>query len=265
MSKGLQRSSTSDRPTVDWETLFEAAPISHPSGMQRSKSIVEFQQLMRQDAQAALRSELDRLIDNADKEDRDYFANEFNSFANLFERFLQERGPSIEWENIRPPREGMIKKYDEITADAIPKFTGNEKEYLNKLVVVKLNGGLGTSMGCTGPKSVIAVRGDLTFLDLTVQQIEALNSTYNAAVPLVLMNSFNTDEDTSKIIRKYKGLNVEICTFNQSCYPRINKESYMPVPKTLDTEQEECGWYPPGHGDFYESFKNSGLLEKFVK
>ena len=76
--------------------------------MQRSKSIVEFQQLMRQDAQAALRSELDRLIDNADKEDRDYFANEFNSFANLFERFLQERGPSIEWENIKPPAEGMV-------------------------------------------------------------------------------------------------------------------------------------------------------------
>jgi len=23
-------------------------------------------------------------------------------------------------------------------------------------------------------------------------------------------------------------------------------------------------WYPPGHGDFYESFKNSGLLRKFI-
>lgn len=43
---------------------------------------------------------------------------------------------------------------------------------LNKMVVVKLNGGLGTSMGCTGPKSVIPVRSELTFLDLTVQQIE---------------------------------------------------------------------------------------------
>jgi hypothetical protein len=106
-SKGLQRSG-SDRPTVDWETLFEAAPISHPEGMQRSKSIVEFQQLMRQDAQAALRSELDRLIDNAQPDDKDFFANEFNSFANLFERFLQERGPSIEWEKIRPPAEGMV-------------------------------------------------------------------------------------------------------------------------------------------------------------
>lgn len=44
---------------------------------------------------------------------------------------------------------------------------------LNKLVVVKLNGGLGTNMGCHGPKSVIPVRSDLTFLDFTVQQIQA--------------------------------------------------------------------------------------------
>jgi UTP--glucose-1-phosphate uridylyltransferase len=43
---------------------------------------------------------------------------------------------------------------------------------LNKLVVIKLNGGLGTTMGCVGPKSLIQVRNDETFLDLTVQQIE---------------------------------------------------------------------------------------------
>jgi len=39
-------------------------------------------------------------------------------------------------------------------------------------VVVKLNGGLGTSMGCKGPKSLISVSNENTFLDLTVQQIE---------------------------------------------------------------------------------------------
>ena len=42
---------------------------------------------------------------------------------------------------------------------------------LKKLAVVKLNGGLGTSMGCKGPKSIIPIRNDLTFLDLTVQQV----------------------------------------------------------------------------------------------
>ena len=38
------------------------------------------------------------------------------------------------------------------------------RSMLDQLVVIKLNGGLGTSMGCSGPKSVIPVRSDLTFL-----------------------------------------------------------------------------------------------------
>ena len=138
------------------------------------------------------------------------------------------------------------------------------KTMLDQLVVVKLNGGLGTSMGCSGPKSAIPVRNDLTFLDLTVQQIEFLNKRYDSNVPLVLMNSFNTDEDTMKIIRKYSGFNISIQTFNQSCYPRISKESLMPVAKSSKTDNSEC-WYPPGHGDFYQSFSNSGLLDQFIE
>ena len=112
------------------------------------------------------------------------------------------------------------------------------RSMLNKLFVVKLNGGLGTSMGCKGPKSVIPVRSDLTFLDLTVQQIEHLNKKFDVDVPLVLMNSFNTDEDTHKIIRKYNNFRVRILTFNQSRYPRINKESLMPVAKDIKTESD---------------------------
>ena len=124
--------------------------------------------------------------------------------------------------------------------DTLPKPASDEeiRSMLNKLVVVKLNGGLGTSMGCKGPKSVIPVRSDLTFLDLTVQQIEHLNKKYDVDVPLVLMNSFNTDEDTHKIIRKYNNFRVRILTFNQSRYPRINKESLMPVAKDIKTESD---------------------------
>lgn len=62
----------------------------------------------------------------------------------------------------------QVKDYN-----CLPSPENNEvKALLDKLIVVKLNGGLGTSMGCHGPKSVIAVRNGLTFLDLTVQQIE---------------------------------------------------------------------------------------------
>ena len=51
----------------------------------------------------------------------------------------------------------------------------DSKYLLDKLIVVKLNGGLGTTMGCQGPKSVISVRNDLTFLDLTIQQLEVIH------------------------------------------------------------------------------------------
>lgn len=63
----------------------------------------------------------------------------------------------------------QIQPYDRIKARGLPD---NIAVSLNKLAVVKLNGGLGTSMGCKGPKSLISVRNENTFLDLTVKQIE---------------------------------------------------------------------------------------------
>ena len=56
-----------------------------------------------------------------------------------------------------------------------------------------------------------------------------MNKEYGSNVPLVLMNSFNTDEETQKVIKKYKGLNIRIYTFNQSWYPRISKETLLPL------------------------------------
>lgn len=170
-------------------------------------------------------------------------------------------GPSVEWNKIEKLPTEAVKDYSSLESPTDEKI----REMLNKLVVVKLNGGLGTSMGCHGPKSVIPVRSDLTFLDLTVQQIESLNKTYNTTVPLVLMNSFNTDEDTEKIVRKYKGFQVKIYTFNQSCFPRISRDSLLPVAKDFDVDKDIDAWYPPGHGDFYESFQNSGLLRQFIE
>jgi UTP--glucose-1-phosphate uridylyltransferase len=47
-------------------------------------------------------------------------------------------------------------------------------DIFSKLAVLKLNGGLGTTMGCVGPKSIIEVRDGISFLDLTVRQIEVV-------------------------------------------------------------------------------------------
>jgi UTP--glucose-1-phosphate uridylyltransferase len=75
----------------------------------------------------------------------------------------------IDWKKIQPLDEGAIIPYDDLSN---AREDSKISELLSKLVVVKLNGGLGTSMGCKGPKSVISVRNDLTFLDLTLQQIQ---------------------------------------------------------------------------------------------
>ena len=76
------------------------------------------------------------------------------------------------------------------------------------------------------------------------------------------MNSFNTDDDTRQIIAKYSTVNVSLLTFLQSRHPRLNKESLLPIARSLN-DQTEC-WYPPGHGDIYEAFFNSGLLQKML-
>ncbi|XP_066999787.1 UTP--glucose-1-phosphate uridylyltransferase isoform X2 [Anabrus simplex] len=221
----------------------------------------EFKELTKRDAQIQLNHELDKLLSTASETRKPSIRKELDGFSRLFERFLREEGPSVDWESIEKLPENAVREYSTLSEPS----TDQIHTMLDKLVVIKLNGGLGTSMGCHGPKSVIPVRSDLTFLDLTVQQIEHLNKTYKANVPLVLMNSFNTDEDTQKIIRKYKGLQVEIYTFNQSCFPRLNRDSLLPIAKNCNVEADMEAWYPPGHGDFYESLKNSGLLLKLIE
>jgi len=240
--------------------------MANPANPIMDKSVsqsMEFKELTKRDAERSLSIELEKLKKTAllpEAQSR-LIDKEFSGFQRLFKTFLATAGP-IEWEKIEKLPSDAIIPYE-----SLAKAETNEeiKAMLDKLVVVKLNGGLGTSMGCKGPKSVIPVRSDLTFLDLTVQQIEYLNKKFDTDVPLVLMNSFNTDEDTHKIIRKYGNFRVRILTFNQSRYPRINKESLMPIAKDVKTETDIEAWYPPGHGDFYQSFYNSGVLDELVE
>jgi UTP--glucose-1-phosphate uridylyltransferase len=81
---------------------------------------------------------------------------EFEGFKRIFNKFLQSSKTSVEWAKIDKLPEGAVRDYKTL---GIPASTSEIKDMLAKLVVVKLNGGLGTSMGCRGPKSVIPVSG----------------------------------------------------------------------------------------------------------
>uniref|UniRef100_A0A667XV72 UTP--glucose-1-phosphate uridylyltransferase n=1 Tax=Myripristis murdjan TaxID=586833 RepID=A0A667XV72_9TELE len=234
----------------------------HKGGSLSFRSMTEFQEKLREQHEKSMHQELETLLSTGSPASTEISRKDFDGFKKLFHRFLQVKGPSVDWAKISRPPEDSIQPYEKIRAKGLPASISAS---LNKLVVVKLNGGLGTSMGCKGPKSLISVRNENTFLDLTVQQIEHLNKTYDTNVALVLMNSFNTDEDTKKILQKYTHHRVKIHTFNQSRYPRINKESLLPIANDLGMSGENSeAWYPPGHGDIYASFANSGLLDQLI-
>ncbi|CAI2178899.1 553_t:CDS:2 [Funneliformis geosporum] len=206
----------------------------------------------------AMRNELNKMaLTIQDIKARKAFQNEMDKFFMLFTRYLSEmsKGTKLDWEKVKEPSPEQIIPYKKL-----PKC-GNA-EFLNKLAVLKLNGGLGTTMGCIGPKSAIEVRDGMTFLDLSVRQIEYLNSKHDVNVPFILMNSFNTDEETKRIIQKYSSHKIDILTFNQSRYPRINKESLLPTPRLPNADISQ--WYPPGHGDLFESMCNSGILDQLL-
>lgn len=213
------------------------------------------------ETQAVLKRDLLGILRKADPQTSDSVADELDGFEQLFHQYLLDRKASastVTWDKIQSLPKSAVRPYSDIAdVDA-----SQVKGLLDKLVVLKLNGGLGTSMGCQGPKSLITVRNDQTFLDLTIRQIETLNSQYKCQVPLVLMNSFYTHEDTQKIRPKYER-RVKLYMFVQSCYPRLDRETLRPLAQSPQSKAE-C-WYPPGHGDIYQSLKRSGLLDQFLK
>ncbi|CAF1505205.1 unnamed protein product, partial [Rotaria sordida] len=176
-------------------------------------AISEFKDLTKRDALTRLQKSLNELVVTAQPQSQKNVQLELNGYEHLFSRYLLDNDESsIDWQQILSPPEETVIPYKKL----LESDPGNPKDLLNKLIVVKLNGGLGTTMGCKGPKSVISVRSGLTFLDITIQQLEQLNRTYGCDVPLVLMNSFNTHEETEKIVQKYSHVPVKIYNFHQS-------------------------------------------------
>jgi len=74
---------------------------------------------------------------------------------------------------------------------------------LDKTVVLKLNGGLGTGMGLDKAKSLLEVKNGETFLDLTAKQVMKMRKDFGCHVKFMLMNSFSTSKDTLEYLSKY--------------------------------------------------------------
>jgi UTP--glucose-1-phosphate uridylyltransferase len=147
-------------------------------------------------------------------------------------------------------------------ADLGSEDGGTPTEGLAGTVVIKLNGGLGTSMGLDRAKSLLEVRDGLTFLDVIARQVLWARDQYGVALPLVLMDSFRTSEDTTAALAGYDlpvdGLPLD---FIQNKEPKLRADDLTPVRWDEDPALE---WCPPGHGDLYTALRGSGLLDRLI-
>ena len=131
---------------------------------------------------------------------------------------------------------------------------------LDQAVVLKLNGGLGTSMGMTHAKSLIEAKDGLTFLDVVARQVMELRKRSGARLPLVLMNSFYTHEESLEALGDFAS-DVPL-DFVQHKEPKIRADDLTPVEWPDDRSQE---WCPPGHGDLYTALLTSGMLDALLE
>jgi UTP--glucose-1-phosphate uridylyltransferase len=158
--------------------------------------------------------------------------------------------------------EDEIEPLSDVTdADALPD--SDAAEYLDHAVVIRLNGGLGTSMGMTQAKSLLPVKQGLTFLDVIVSQVLALRRTSGARLPLVLMNSFYTREDSLAALARHPEIAADVpADFVQHKEPKIRVDDLQPVEWPADPDKE---WAPPGHGDIYTALLTSGMLDTLIE
>ncbi|MET0693840.1 MAG: UTP--glucose-1-phosphate uridylyltransferase, partial [Propionibacteriaceae bacterium] len=137
------------------------------------------------------------------------------------------------------------------------------KAALASTVIIKLNGGLGTSMGMDKAKSLLPVRDGKSFLDLIVDQVVSARSEYGVKLPLIFMNSFRTRDDTLAALARYDDLATDglELDFLQNQEPKLLKSDLTPVEWPADPTLE---WCPPGHGDLYTALEASGLLKQLL-
>lgn len=181
-----------------------------------------------------------------------------NAFRHSVEVLTSDRSMMIPESDIVPAQdvadwEGLVSTTPEADAGL-----------LAQAVLIKLNGGLGTSMGLQKAKSLLEIKPGVTFLDLIVRQVKSLRERAGYPVSLLLMNSFSTGADTMAHLSRYQEggfadpAQVEMI---QNRVPKLLTDTLAPVsfPENPDLE-----WCPPGHGDLYPAMVGSGWLDKLL-
>ncbi len=175
------------------------------------------------------------------------------SFANAYERLVGGESAMLPSAELEPAGD----------VDALEDLPEGDGDALDRVAVIKLNGGLATTMGLRSPKSLLEAREGRTFLDIIIGQTLALRRRFGVRLPLVLMNSQATREDTLLALESHPDLDTGLPVhFLQSMEPKLDAESLAPVSWPPEPSLE---WCPPGHGDVYGSLRSSGMLDALLE
>lgn len=192
-------------------------------------------------------------------------------FAPFAERMQREGLPQIVIDNfhyyydvLASGSVGLIAESEIEPATQVPDIAAASayaeagRAALGRAAVLKLNGGLGTSMGLDQAKSLLVAREGMTFLDIIARQNLSFGTRYDCQVPLILMNSFNTDADSRAVLGKYPELAGAIpLTLMQNKAPKVRQDTLAPIEWPANQHLE---WCPPGHGEVYIALATSGML-----
>jgi UTP--glucose-1-phosphate uridylyltransferase len=175
------------------------------------------------------------------------------SFRSAYERLERGESAMLPTADLEPA--GDVDQLEELPEADVG-------DVLDRVAVIKLNGGLATSMGLRSPKSLVEAREGKSFLDVIVGQTLALRARHGVRLPLVLMNSEATRKETMKALEAYPELDVGLpLDFLQSMVPKLDAETLEPIEWRKEPSLE---WNPPGHGDVYPALRGSGMLSALL-
>lgn len=112
-------------------------------------------------------------------------------------------------------------------------------------------------MGLTRAKSLLPAQDGFSFLDLIALQVLQMRRELDCWLPLMLMNSFRTRDDSLEGLARHPAIDVGLpLDFVQHKVPKILASDLSPAVSEDDAELE---WCPPGHGDLYTAGNGSPI------
>jgi UTP--glucose-1-phosphate uridylyltransferase len=172
-----------------------------------------------------------------------------DTFSYYYKKIVSGETGLVSDRDIRPIASNEVQD-----ATHLEGYAEAGRNALKNTVMIKLNGGLGTSMGLTRAKSLLEVKNGKTFLEIILKQTEKRH------VKLALMNSFNTHDDTLDALSKIEPPDRPLL-FLQNKFPKVLQENFAPANCPKNPELE---WNPPGHGDIYAAIYTSGVLKSLL-